>query len=282
MSPPYSNALAYRKPVPRLVPKLPKPRERKMTFILGLNCVEGLVMCSDSLEDDGFNKRIVGKISSFTAQGHWGLMWGGAGHGGLIDRFTGELQDSFMHGVHYEELDEEIDTALAEIGEKQTTADSYCQFVFGAWRKGRSDGTQIIRGEHGLLRGDRGGCVTPVQGDFACAGMDITLANFILETLHDFFMPLEEVIRLAFFVTALMKRHAVGVDGPTTVQYYRDGGDGIAGVMPQQAAQIEKTLDIDNFYEAILSHWMTLVSDIERKTPARITQHRHVRRRMGK
>jgi len=41
-----------------------------MTFVIGLTCTDGIVLCTDSLEDDNITKRPVNKIN-LTGTGEW-------------------------------------------------------------------------------------------------------------------------------------------------------------------------------------------------------------------
>jgi len=42
-----------------------------VTFVIGLESCDGIVMCSDSFEDDGITKKTVDKIRQITMSGGW-------------------------------------------------------------------------------------------------------------------------------------------------------------------------------------------------------------------
>jgi hypothetical protein len=62
-----------------------------MTFIAGLRCQDGLVLCSDSLESDGYNKKNVQKLFFHEMEGQWGAAFGCSGTGAACTNFSDRL-----------------------------------------------------------------------------------------------------------------------------------------------------------------------------------------------
>jgi len=68
------------------------------------------------------------------------------------------------------------------------------------------------------------------QEDYACVGLDTSLAVFVLESLHNSALVIEEGIGLAVFATKLIKDTAEGVGGPTQMLNLPHGQLGMEGI----------------------------------------------------
>lgn len=65
-----------------------------MTIVLGFNCVDGTVLCADSLEADGVTKRNVQKIWTYQVGEEWEVAIASAGEADLVDSFNDDLRDA--------------------------------------------------------------------------------------------------------------------------------------------------------------------------------------------
>src|ERR1700730_12117643 len=63
-----------------------------MTVVVGFNCPDGLVLCSDSLVSDGYTKSLVNKIWAYDTQGDWGMAVGQAGESDFCESFIENLK----------------------------------------------------------------------------------------------------------------------------------------------------------------------------------------------
>jgi hypothetical protein len=50
-----------------------------MTIALGFNCPDGIVLCADSMDTDGYTKTKVDKIWCYETQDEWGIAVASAG-----------------------------------------------------------------------------------------------------------------------------------------------------------------------------------------------------------
>ena len=66
-----------------------------MTIALGFNCPDGIVLCTDSLDSDGYSKAKVDKIWCYETQDEWGIAVASAGESDFIDGLTANLAELF-------------------------------------------------------------------------------------------------------------------------------------------------------------------------------------------
>jgi len=78
-------------------------------------------------------------------------------------------------------------------------------------RQNRDCGGGIWAGEVRLYRGSSAVCCASPERAYACAGMDVTLAQFMLRNIYNRLISVSEATKLGVFVTALMKDYADGV-----------------------------------------------------------------------
>jgi 20S proteasome alpha/beta subunit len=72
-----------------------------MTMAIGFKCDDGVVVCSDSLESDGFIKGFVAKckpmgVIQTGSEPTWGVAFAGAGGGGVLDKFVKETNEQLL------------------------------------------------------------------------------------------------------------------------------------------------------------------------------------------
>jgi 20S proteasome alpha/beta subunit len=187
-----------------------------VTFVVGLMCRAGLVLCSDSQEGDGISKRNVNKLELSERAGKWGVAWGCSGDSDLISKFTkhmfvvlaNEPDDSDL--LRLQELTESVALKFKADYEK-----GHLAFVCGIWQEQKDLSIRLysmdIRVNNCLAAKD----------DYACVGMDTSLALFVLQNLHNSTLTVGAGIGLAIFTTKLVKDTAENVGGPTQVLAYR-------------------------------------------------------------
>jgi 20S proteasome alpha/beta subunit len=67
-----------------------------MTFVSGFKCRDGVVLCADRLESDGVTKRYRYKLEGIDQNSEWGVSWGSAGDGRVIEKFTEKFKAALM------------------------------------------------------------------------------------------------------------------------------------------------------------------------------------------
>lgn len=255
-----SNRSAYHapKPLPKPTPKWPK-RDPRMTFILGMRCSDGLVLCSDSLESDGVTKRYRGKLHTIVC-GDWGICWGASGSAFSCDKFGDKLKELITKRDEYNraaiENDAEVCLEFIRQSYAQTQSISVVIGLFGQPTKKDQDGKPFLGApEFFLYRGSsEASCLSPVR-DYAMVGMDVTLAGFMLSNTYHPFMPTVHGIRLGVFITSLMKHHADGVGGDTGCMYY-EIGNRFAPLLDREIQDIEKRFPLTSLDEAVARYWL--------------------------
>ncbi|MGA2162851.1 MAG: hypothetical protein ABSH36_00100, partial [Solirubrobacteraceae bacterium] len=73
-------------------------RRKAVTFVVGMKCHDGLVLCADTLESDGVTKTYHTKLSQFLWNDgveDWGLCWGASGSSYTCDKFKDKMKQAF-------------------------------------------------------------------------------------------------------------------------------------------------------------------------------------------
>lgn len=176
-----------------------------MTFIVGIECIDGIVMCSDTEESANWTKGHVQKINSITIGSEWGLAMGGAGDAGVIDGFWDKLTEHIATkrgGDLFElaKIENEIEIACRAWRRRYRT--SNFQFIFGIFSK---------YGDSKLYRFE-GDCLAPKTG-YCITGLEATLPVCMLDSLYVVGVTVKDAVPLGVFVTGLMKEYGQYVDG---------------------------------------------------------------------
>jgi 20S proteasome alpha/beta subunit len=207
-------------------PKSPVRSGRQVTFIVGFHCYDGLVMCADSLETDGYNKKLTMKINEYFVLGRWGIMWGCSGTGAAIKNFSDKLKALLgSEAFDKEKTERTIEKAVEFM--HSTYPQERLSMLVGLWS---------MRPRHTSLYEvyETGNCLSPVgSGLFCCCGMDDPLANTLLDSAFDSHMRIEEAARLGICVTSIIKERADGVEGPTECTIYTKG-EGMSYAYPRE------------------------------------------------
>jgi hypothetical protein len=235
-----------------------------MTFVLGMRCSNGLVICADMLESDGITKRYRNKLAAITVGNEWGVAWGCSGSAFTCDKFTDKLKASVNNAGNYNRaaLENDVEVCL-EFIRQSYSAEHGISVVVGIFgqpvEKVEAATQETILGppEFHLYRGASNvACISPIN-DYCIAGMDVTLAGCVLANTYHPFIPLEHGKRLGVFITSLMKEHAEGVGGETRCIYYQFAAPGCFTAMTdREVSVIEKTFPISSFDEAITKYWL--------------------------
>jgi hypothetical protein len=230
-----------------------------VTFIVGMKCSGGLVLAADELESDGVTKRNRQKLTSVMEPDlGWGMCWAGSGTAYTVDKFSDKLKQA-VRGKDYNRaaIENDVETCL-EFIRQSYSAEHRIDIVLGLFGKPKNQSDPKIEPppEYYLYKGSsETACIAP-QKDYCCAGMDVTLAAFILNNTHHFLMPVEHGKRLAVFVTALMKEYADGVGGPTDVFYYEIGENTWSPMVDSEVRDAEREIRISDFGEAVSKFWL--------------------------
>jgi 20S proteasome alpha/beta subunit len=234
-----------------------------VTFIVGLHCYDGLVMCTDSLESDGINKKIVMKLQVYMVLGEWGLLWGCSGSGPGIKNFSDKLKallkDGSLQNDPFDKatFERTVETAIEYM--HSTYPKEHLSMLIGLWNKRLGD-TSLYQ-----VYGDSN-CLSPVPcGSFCCTGMDDPLANMLLESCFDSLMNVTEAARLGVFVTSIMAERADGVGGPIEAATYKKW-DGLSHCYErEEIAEIEGRFPPRELYQVILDYWASKNGDVRGK-----------------
>jgi hypothetical protein len=177
--------------------------------------------------------------------GEWGAAIACSGGGDVIRKFWDKLKGVLRN----EEYDRDGLEAKIE-KEIETLNQSYgpdIEVLLALWSKSDFD-AQLYKtyvGRH---------CLSP-QPEYACAGMDTTLANFITSTVYDPLMLVDEAAKLAVWITALQREHAEGVDGPINLSIYKKGEPCWSHAPSDFVAQLEAEMPIGEAQWIIWDYW---------------------------
>lgn len=223
-----------------------------MTYVLGMRCGDGLVLCADSMEGDSIGKHYVQKLHVFRVENLWGLCWGCAGSGDVIRKFDSVVKTSLAKQEAYNkgQIEELIEGCLKFVMESYP-AENRIYVIAGLY--GTSlDGVP----EYQLYRGySDSSCLAP-ENKFAVAGMNVTVSDFFLGSTYNPLAHVDYCQRVGVVATGLMKRHAEGVDGMTSVFSYRVGSDGWKPMLDREIEAVEAQFPLSQLDEAVSRFWM--------------------------
>jgi len=218
-----------------------------MTFIVGFNCRDGIVLCADQSETDGVTKRYRRKVEGVMEIGAWAVSWAGAGDAHVIDNFSDKLKRTLgsLHTYSRADIESAVEGSLTLVHQEHPAPEQAIQVVMGLWSKGTVTPKIIRPAERLLYRGRSDNACIAREADYCLGGMDVTLAEFILRnTVRGRRITVDEAVRLGVFVTALMKEYADGVGGDTNVIVFREGKAGWEDLTQCEVAAIEAELSI--------------------------------------
>jgi 20S proteasome alpha/beta subunit len=256
----------------------PQPNQRKrrprITFIAGFNCSDGIVLCADQLESDGVTKRYRCKLEGSTMNDEWSLAWGGAGDAHIIDKFTDKFKRSLIRLHDYNRADIELAAESALTLVHQDHPREPIQIVLALWSQGSITPKGPRVAERLLYRGRSDNQCIARETDYCIAGMDVTLASFILRnTFRSRRTTVDQAKRLAVWVTSLMKEYAEGVGGDTNVIACRTGHIGWEELREDEVDALEAELTPRTIGRMVSQYWDDKCAGKE-KLPRRSTSRR--------
>jgi 20S proteasome alpha/beta subunit len=220
-----------------------------MTIALGLQCVDGLVLCADSLETDGVSKRYVDKLWTYEVQDDWGIAIASAGEADLADSFNDGLKDILGNSDFDESrLLSKLKTAIRSV--RLSYPDS--EFGFLAAVYGRP---ALYKKLFRVM--DQSSHLGPIRR-YQALGIGGALATFLASQMFNASMCVEEGVRLATFILAQVKASTDRCGGATSVLSY--GGIGYNGThfrvrSRAEISDIEKELSGEKLRDALNKFW---------------------------
>lgn len=208
------------------------PERKAVTFIVGLRCKDGVVLCSDSLESDGYIKGNVQKLFKYELPGKWGLAFGCSGTSAACSNFGDRLLERIADKVSYDRRSTErlIETTIAEM--KQYYPNEFLDVIVGLW--------SLSPPENRLYKARTNTECLSIEANFVCAGMDVSLARFLLNSIFTDDVTVHDGGYIAAFVTNVMKEKADSVGGPTQLLCYVAGKEKWAAPKKEVIAKIER------------------------------------------
>ena len=233
------------KPFPRL-----RQREPRMTIALGLRCIDGIVLCADSLEEDGVTKRHVDKLWIYEVQNDWGIAIASAGESDLADSFTDGLKDILGNSDFDEvKLLSKLKTALRSV--RISYPDSEFGFLAAVF------GIPTLYSK--LFRVlDQSSHLGPVR-QYQTLGTGGALGTFLASQLYSVSMCVEEGARLGAFILARVKERTPNCGGPTSIVSY--GGNTSSSMTAfrvwrgDEIKAVEAELSADKLRDALRQFW---------------------------
>jgi 20S proteasome alpha/beta subunit len=237
-----------------MLPKPPRlPERKRMTFIVGLKCTNGLVIGADSLETDGLVKRYRHKVE-FINMPAWGLCWAAASlHADAIDKFSADVKESCSSLSSYDRhrITDYVEAGLLIVQAKHQVRMDVVIGLFGL----NANGT-----EFNLYRAssnpDLPGspCLAP-EKEYHCVGMNDSLAQFILKQTYMPFIRVSEGVRLATFSISVMSNYAHGVEAPINVWSVTKDKQQWEPLLNREINAIEQELPVSGFEHLLANYW---------------------------
>lgn len=247
-----------------------------MTFIIGMKCSDGLVLASDSLESDGVTCRYRNKLECIQFS-EWGACWGVSGNAYVADRFS----DALKRVATYEAYDRAKFEAHAEkclhfIRAKYRESDQIqiALGLFGRPSMKKAKTAWLGLPEFHLYKGvSESACLSP-EKEYAIAGMDVTLASFILENSYLYLMGMDAGTKLSVFVTSVMKKYAAGVGGEINVRTHFVGSGKWEPLLTREVSDIEGMFPVSGADDAIAKLWTNNPHhfDMDKETESQINK----------
>jgi 20S proteasome alpha/beta subunit len=184
-------------------------RRKAVTFVLGMKCADGLVLCSDSLETDGYIKKNVQKLFNHEVPGEWGVAFGCSGSSAACSNFGDRLLEQLRAERKFNRrtMEKTIEAHVHYMAQEYPK--EILQVVLGLYSTEPSE-TRLYKAQTDTE------CLS-VHSDYVCAGLDVSLARFLLDSVFDDRATVSDGAYLATFISCAMKEKADGVGGPTQV-----------------------------------------------------------------
>jgi 20S proteasome alpha/beta subunit len=244
----FSNTIIYftkvkDAPMIRPQPKLIVKRRTPVTFVVGMMCSNGMVLCTDSLESDGFTKKAVGKIRTMGTT-DWQIAIAGAGAAGLVDKFSDEVYASTQGKAYDVQL---MESTIEDILQRFELRYSQQQF-------------QVVIALHSVsvmskkLYRSEGGVLVPKR-DFTHTGVGHELWRFLSANLFEHGNSVNDNKRLAVFATRQAINYLDGVEGPIQLATYTMGDQSWVFRSSGTIGEMEKELHYHELGDSIHDYW---------------------------
>ena len=232
-----------------------------MTIVLGMNCMEGTVLCSDSLDSDGITKTMENKIWSYQTQGQWGIAVGSAGESDFCEAFTDTLRELFVGEVYDREgIMRELRNAINAARVTYPDLEWAALFAMFGPHNPKAPTRQLLRVS------DRSKHLAPVAR-FDAVGIGSHLAKFLCKQIYTDFMTLEETVHLAIYIVSQCIAHVAGCDGPISVVEWKMGRPEWRPYAPQQVKAIQNSFDTEKLRNALIDFWRSQTPGFIRNVP---------------
>lgn len=206
-----------------------------MTFVLGMRCDDGLVLCSDSLESDGYTRKNVQKLFKYEVKGKWGLAFGCSASTAACTNFGDRFLELIDDKQDYDRRGTEklIEATMSYM--RSQYPNEPLNAIVGLWC--------VSPSEMRLYKASTENQCLSVESDYACAGLDVSLARFLLDSVFTGASGANVMdgSHLGVFVTAIMKEKADGVGGPTQLLHYHLGAPSWCDFPEDSVASMEKS-----------------------------------------
>lgn len=228
-----------------------------MTIALGFNCPDGIVMCTDSLEGDGYSKTSVNKIWCYETQDIWGIAVASAGEADFADSFTENLKEIFT-GEHFNKDWIMLTLRKAINAARLTYPDLQWSALFSLFGPTPMD--------RALLRvSEQSKHIAPVSR-YEALGIGSGLAKFLCTKMYTLFMGVEEAAELAVFIVLQCCKHVEGCDVPISLLSWKIGQKGWAPYPPSEVQKIVERFTNQTLRENLLKYWREQTPHLERTT----------------
>jgi 20S proteasome alpha/beta subunit len=225
-----------------------------MTFVVGLACHAGIVLCSDSWESDGVSKRDVRKLHHYDAEEKWGVAWGCSGDTDACTQFSDKLRLVLGNEHRHNKTDTDllrlrllVESVAIEM--RQGYPQAKLAIVVAIWQEIEHLSMGVFSMNIQLSN-----CLARNE-PYACVGMDTSLARFVLDNTCDQTLATGEGIGLAIFVTKLMKDTADGVGGPLQLLTYRLAKSSWQEYEQHYLDSIEQKYSTSELAELVRDYW---------------------------
>lgn len=229
-----------------------------MTVIVGFNCPDGLVLCSDSLVSDGYTKSLVNKIWAYETQGQWGMAVGQAGESDFCDSFVENLKVLYS-GYVFDEDKIMLTLRTAIRAARITYPDLEWAALFAIW--GPMGTRKLLRLSHQSKH------LAPVRR-YEAVGIGSHLAKFLCSQMCGVLMQVEEAAELGTFIVGRCIEHVSDCEGPISVLTWKVGQDEWAPYTPERVGQIEKGFgENSRLRRNLMEFWQSLTPHLSRIAP---------------
>jgi hypothetical protein len=225
-----------------------------MTFVVGIRCMDGLVIAADSLERDGYKRRYRNKLEIVSHKDEWAMCWGSAGNSDVIDKFSDKLKQC-LRDIPYDrnKIENIVEQCLQAIKKKYPNAQ--VGIVAGLFGQRPKDKHGRRYPEYHLYKGDTEQRCVWLEQTYCCAGMDDSLAEFMLRNTYSAMGRAMEVVWLGVFVTSVMKEYADGVGGKVNAVYINNSTLQWIPLLRHQIEDAEKKLPITDIEKLVSEFW---------------------------